>query len=143
MGKPAPQLKPYHWKPGISGNPGGRPKGQLTVEQVQSIFQEIAKLPISEIEKISIDKNESGIRASVAMTFMQALKSGDAARLSFLLDRAVGKVKDVVEAHNHDHKEALDTVPKKTLGEYLKYVQGGTDAEQDPPRATPGNTKDS
>jgi hypothetical protein len=60
-----------HWKPGQSGNPGGRPKRDLAAEIARSIFERNAEA----IERV----------------FAKELKKGNARVFAALADRAYGK----------------------------------------------------
>lgn len=68
---------PYHWKPGQSGNPGGRPKNDLAREIAQGVFEEEPEL--------------------IRQAFRKALQKGNAYVFKELGDRAYGKVKETVE----------------------------------------------
>ena len=68
-------LKP--WKPGESGNPGGRPKRDIASEIAQAIFEQDAE--------------------EILAVFSKALKKGDSRVFTALADRAYGKAKKAVE----------------------------------------------
>jgi hypothetical protein len=68
-------LKP--WPKGVSGNPAGRPKNDISVEIAQAVFE---------------NNPEAIYRAMV-----RRLKKGDARVFKVLADRAYGKVKENVE----------------------------------------------
>jgi len=50
-----------------------------------------------QIDAASLDPATSVVELAIASIFMNAIKFGDCARLSFLLDRAVGKVPTMVQ----------------------------------------------
>lgn len=68
-------LKP--WKPGQSGNPGGRPKRDLAAEIARAIFEQDSE--------------------AITRTFAAELKKGNAKVFSALADRAYGKPRQQVE----------------------------------------------
>ncbi len=67
----------YKFKPGQSGNPGGRPRRDVAADLARAIFE----------------KNEAVIYAAM----MRAIKKGDAKVFSVLADRAYGKLTTKVE----------------------------------------------
>lgn len=69
--------EPYKWKPGQSGNPGGRPKKDKASDISVKIFEENAEA----IEK----------------AMLAALKKGDARVFQVLADRGYGKLREEVE----------------------------------------------
>ena len=91
-------LKPY--VKGQSGNPGGKPKGTLTKADVEKLFQKFAGKTKDELQLMVQDPKSTMLEIMVASVMVKAAKDGDAARLQFLLDRAVGKVKEQMEVEN-------------------------------------------
>ena len=79
-------LKP--WKPGESGNPGGRPKRDIASEIAQAIFEQDAE--------------------EILAVFSKALKKGDSRVFTALADRAYGKAKKSVE-HSGEDGRAIQT----------------------------------
>lgn len=94
-------LPPTHsrFKPGESGNKSGRPKlpkelaliRSLTADEVKKIISKFAEMKKSEIEMTLDDPSTPILHLAIASIFNQCAKHGDYGRLSFLLDRAVGK----------------------------------------------------
>ena len=68
------RLKPYWFQPGVSGNPGGRPKTDLAAEIARAIFEE----------------DGPAIKAA----FSKALRKGSAYAFATLADRAFGRLKE-------------------------------------------------
>jgi CO/xanthine dehydrogenase Mo-binding subunit len=73
-------LKP--WKPGQSGNPGGRPKRDLAAEIARAIFEQDSE--------------------AITRTFAAELKKGNAKVFSALADRAYGKPRQRIEQVGED-----------------------------------------
>lgn len=71
------KIKPYQWKPGESGNPGGRPKNDLAKRIAIAIFE----------------NNEEAIYEA----FASALLNGNAYTFKELAERAFGKLNEKVE----------------------------------------------
>lgn len=69
--KKTARLKPYQFKPGQSGNPGGRPKKDIAAEIAQQLFDGNAEL--------------------IARAMLKQLKKGNAKVFAVLADRAWGK----------------------------------------------------
>lgn len=71
---------------------------------------------MEQVQKIADDKKTNIIEAMLASTMVIALKTGDATRINLLLDRTIGKVKevsDVTITTNDD--ELLRSVPRAQL----------------------------
>ena len=95
-----PNLKP--WKPGESGNPGGRPKNDLAREIAQAIFQNDAE--------------------AIYAAFAKALRSGNAYSFDVLANRAFGKLKETI-AH-----EGLDVLAER-MNKLRKQKHGDSDTK--------------
>jgi hypothetical protein len=78
-------LKP--WPKGVSGNPAGRPKNDISVEIARAVFE----------------NNPQAIYQGM----VRALKKGDARVFKVLADRAYGKVKEQVEFGSDDDLSAM------------------------------------
>ena len=75
-------LKP--WPKGVSGNPGGRPKSDMSAEIARAVFE----------------NNPEAIYRAVT----RALCKGNTRAFKVLADRAYGKVKQQIEVgHSHEH----------------------------------------
>jgi hypothetical protein len=73
----APQLRPYQFQPGQSGNPAGRPKADISRQIAKRIFE----------------NNEEGAYAALG----KALLKGNAYVFKELAERAYGKLPQRVE----------------------------------------------
>jgi len=96
---------PSHFKPGQSGNKKGRKKGTTTVpkivreynkKKIEEIISKYLDMGSAELKKIMLDKTTPSIDLIVIKVITEAIKKGDCSRLSFLLDRTIGKVKEEV-----------------------------------------------
>jgi len=111
-------LKP--WPKGVSGNPGGRPKRELTPENVGGIVEKYLLMAQGELQAIYADKTTPAINALAAGACLDAIKLKKWDLANSMLDRSIGKVKDVVENHNHSHDEAFDDAPRGELIDLLR-----------------------
>lgn len=99
-------LKPYHFKPGVSGNPSGRPilpdelRAIRSLNQVEAckLISKYARMTKDELLKAVDDESTPVIELSIASIFSKCVENGDYTRLSFLLDRAIGKVPSIAES---------------------------------------------
>ena len=90
------------WIKGQSGNPNGRPKiskeyrelMELNREIVAEIFSKYMMLNIEELVKKKKDTSIPMIERMVISMMVSVEKKGDKQAFDFLLDRAIGKVKD-------------------------------------------------
>lgn len=121
LGNPNP-----NWKPGVSGNPSGRPKGLLTKDKVSIILAKLTNMTMPELDWIILDGKTPVIEKIIAQILRKAFDTGDASRLEFLLSRAIGKVTDVKEVHNINTEahQALDQEPKENVLKLLADMRG-------------------
>ncbi len=92
--------KEHLWKPGVSGNPNGRPKPSPDLADIKATSKEdIARLITKyglfhrdALDEFLLRRDVPVLDQTVANIYAKALDHGDFARLSFLLDRTIGKV---------------------------------------------------
>lgn len=122
----AHNLRP--WQPGQSGNPSGRPKIPEHLRSIASLSQgEVCKL-VSKYARMTRDELQQAIQApstpvlemAIASIFAQSIKQGDYTRLAFLLDRAIGKVPQVILSDEQEQKAALSELPRADLLQIIK-----------------------
>ncbi len=73
-------IKPHEWQPGVSGNPGGRPKRKPFLEAIEKWITE----------------NPDDVPGAIKAAFAQS-KKGSIAHLRELMDRVDGPVTQKVE----------------------------------------------
>jgi len=118
-GKPPTQ---HQWKPGQSGNPSGKPKGLLTVDDVKAMMYRFWRMSADELLMFLQDPKAPMGELMIASVMARAVKDGDFSRLAFLLDRSVGKVKEEIEQTVRSiTDEDLDKIPRDAL---IKLVSG-------------------
>lgn len=121
-------LKP--WQPGQSGNPSGRPKIPKELQAIRSLSQiEVAKIVSkyahmsqTEVAVLLKDPLLPMIEAAVASIFAHAVARGDYARLSILLDRAVGKVPQF-EPESPEDSAAMKRLQGLSVQELVAIVE--------------------
>ena len=90
------------WKPGQSGNPSGKPKGLLTRQQVETTFKRFHDKTLEELEAVVNDKKSTILERMLCSVMIKAIEEGDINRFGFLLDRAIGKVPNVVDVSQEE-----------------------------------------
>lgn len=90
--------KPFKWKPGQSGNPGGRPKNDIAAQIARAVFE----------------NNIQGLYDA----FAKALLKGNAYVFKELADRGYGKVKETIQHQGLDGlAEKLNRIRKQKHGD--------------------------
>jgi len=122
------------FKPGVSGNPAGRPKipddikqakrlNKLEVERLMNKFMAMTK---DEISQSINDPTTPALEIMIGSIIAKAVSHGDPVRLNFLLDRLIGKVKDELDVtviprpviiERHDGTEIEMTTERKEIEE--------------------------
>lgn len=100
------RLRPYHFKPGQSGNPLGRPKAPEYLRKIASLTQieacklisKYGRMTMAELTLAIESKTTPVIDLAIASIFNQSILTGDYKRLEFLLDRAIGKAPLIEES---------------------------------------------
>jgi hypothetical protein len=101
--KPPPPDKQF--KPGQSGNPGGRPKLPEDIKKARKLNQVELERAVNhllfctrdELQAIVKNPETPMLEVMVASIMAQAATKGDQMRLEFVLARLIGKVKDQLE----------------------------------------------
>lgn len=85
---------------GTTGNPNGRPKipeelrgiVALNQSEVTRIISKYARMDLTQLELAAQNPRTSVLDLGIISIFRKAVEQGDYTKLSFLLDRSVGKV---------------------------------------------------
>lgn len=99
-------LKKYHFKPGQSGNPGGRRKGDHLTAWLRRVGE----------EKVDGKTNDEHI----ARVVVKHSKKGDMTAINFYAERTEGKVKDVLKLET---ESKMPSVSDEELAVRLKRSQ--------------------
>lgn len=124
-------LKPY--KPGESGNPGGRPAlpddikkaRKLNTIEVGRLINKYMNMSVNEIKSETENLDTTALESMIGRIIIEAQKFGDYSRVNFLFDRMIGKVTEKVE-----HKMPTPTV-LKLIGEDAAILLGNSKREDD------------
>lgn len=95
----ATRIAPWTWKPGQSGNPGGRPKNDLAAEIARAVFEQNAE--------------------AVFRAFSKALLRGNAYCFKELSDRAYGRLKETRQVDISPYKD----VSSEDLAKEIKRLE--------------------
>jgi hypothetical protein len=106
---------------GRSGNPGGRPKATFTVDKLRELFEKYGQMGIEEFNRAAAAAPV--MERAVCAQLLKAAK-GDTTAFHAILDRWIGKVKDVTESHLHTYEAELDGVPRENIIELLRKPKG-------------------
>lgn len=94
-----------HKKPG-PGRPTLHPeiKGVKIMNQLDLLrhCNDLIQMGQEQLLKVAKDPNEPVIRVAVASVLLHGIKKGDQARLEMILNRMVGKVREVVDLTSSD-----------------------------------------
>jgi len=93
----ADHLKKWHWKPGQSGNPHGRPK--KTVQLLEALKDELAKRPPG---------SRTTNTVLVARALVEKAKKGHMGAQQLLWERVLGKVPDNLTVDGQMHYTELE-----------------------------------
>lgn len=88
----APHLKQFHFQKGVSGNAAGRPKSFLTKPEVEQLFQALHKKSPAELKQTLDSGKLTILEAMIISVMLKTVDLGDATRLQYLLDRAIGRM---------------------------------------------------
>ena len=109
---PSPDVgKATRWKPGQSGNPGGRPKRDMAAEIAQAIFEENPE--------------------AIYRAMLKALKRGNPKVFAVLAERGFGRLKETIELSTNEEvlaalAEGRKRVADLTVGEIVKWAEPKT-----------------
>lgn len=81
-------------KPGQVLNPGGRPKGLLTRDQVNSTISNLYKSGPEELKEVIESPKSSMLQIHIASIIAKGVSKGCATALEGLLQRSIGRIKD-------------------------------------------------
>jgi hypothetical protein len=105
-------LRPTPWRKGVSANPSGRPKTpeelkDCTPIELRRLIWSLWKMPRDDLKKLLANPETPAGVLFLANVYAKGIAQGDSQRLDMLLNRLIGKVKEVVEVQT---SEALPTL---------------------------------
>lgn len=127
--KPAPQLKPFHFKKGQSGNPeGGRIQNpvtralrKLTIDTYREVIELVLTSNIKALKALIENPTTSAVQVGVATAFLKAIKNGDYAVIERIAERIVGKIPD--ELNVRSKSDTTLNLSKEALKAALKEIE--------------------
>ena len=111
----------YRFKPGQSGNPGGRPKAKITIDLLKEIVEKLFLMNREQLQQVITDAKTTTIELQFVSIMARAAKDGDYSRLSFILDRIIGKPKLPEEITEEEKMRA--EVKKMTREQLIELVK--------------------
>ena len=109
-GKPVPHGEATRWKPGQSGNPGGRPK---TAPLSHACRELLASL-------LPNDPKGRRYAEAIAEKLAERALKGDIRAAQELADRAEGRARQSIEIENVRLREAFDRMNRDELEAYAR-----------------------
>jgi hypothetical protein len=112
------------YMPGQSGNLRGRPVlpddlkavSEISPTKLKLLLSHYLSISITDLKEIAEDPQLSGIEALLIGVIIKAIVNGDSLRADFLLNRLVGRVKEIEQKDPHDGEtEALKLIPREQL----------------------------
>lgn len=118
-----PFLAPYQFRPGQSGNPGGRPKMPPSVKaifgykkhEVAKIISKYGRMPQYKLDEALRDKEMPVLDRSICELYLRAIEDRDYICLNFLLDRSIGKSAAPLLDDPEDPVDAVKSMPLHDL----------------------------
>lgn len=122
--------KDYLFKKGQSGNPSGRPKmpsdiiegRKFNQIEVARIFNRFVNYSYEDLKAVMNSPTSTTMELIIGKIMGEAIRTGDHMRMNFILDRMIGKVKDVVE-HTGEIKNEI-TVKKEAIEDRINQLKG-------------------
>ncbi len=110
-------LKPYHFKKGVSPNPGGIPKEirpliaktRDTKIKVINTILDYSSLKLDELSDVLTNPNSTAIQVAVARLYSKSI-SGSERHLQILLDRLIGPVPKQIDVTTGDEKSPVSAI---------------------------------
>lgn len=127
--KPMPPIH-SRFKPGQSGNPGGKPKALLTPTMVEEITQRMLTKSRAQLQDVISDAKSTMLEINIASILIKGAKTGDQTKLESQLQRAVGKVVDKIETNVSPYVIEFRDGSKLALGSSAKDVIEGEVVEE-------------
>ena len=103
------EAEPFKFKPGVSGNPAGRPKlspekkrfRKLTIETYRRVIKIALRGSFEELEAFAKDKRNSALEVGVARLLIRAINEGDTNTFETFTARIVGKIPEVFQVDSN------------------------------------------
>ena len=100
--------EPHRWKPGQSGNPGGRPKGAPLSQACRALLG----------QPVPGDPEGRTYAQLIAQTLAEKALRGDIRAAQELADRAEGRARQSIEIEHSSLREAFERMDREELQAY-------------------------
>jgi hypothetical protein len=120
---PPPQLSP--WKPGQSGNPGGKPKSAMGAKDMAMLICKLFNTSKKDVMAILDNSDLKAVEHIVARQISICMEKGDVGTFIALCDRAFGKQKERLEASLNRLDASLSSgekVEPASIADFIRSV---------------------
>ncbi len=125
VGYKKPPLE-HRFKPGQTANPGGRPKSLLTADKIAAKLGEFWVMPRHAIHVLTEDPDAPIGDVMLGKIMLETAKNADHGKLAMLLDRAVGKPKEIAPPKGDGSGLMLTPEDYETVVEIIRRGKPGT-----------------
>lgn len=128
MGKKGIKTGGRDFKPGQSGNPLGarlhnpalKAVRRLTQIEIEEVGALVLDGDLERLQAIMKDTTASALKVLIASCMIKAISKGDASAMNVILDRMVGRVKQVVQVDMSESAKKLND--EQLLGEVQRIM---------------------
>jgi hypothetical protein len=130
-----PEIAPFRWKKGQSGNPRGRPPFLREMSDIIKhnkhftfkLIHDYARLSVAELIEISKNPQTTAMSACVARLYSRTI-AGSPQHLKILLDRLIGPVKVDIDVKSEVSSTELSKYSSSTLKELYERIKSEAEA---------------
>lgn len=113
----------------MSGNPAGKPRNLLTKDKVASTISKIAHLEKDEAKEVRANPKSTMLEATIAAIFIVAEEKADSSRMTFLMERSIGKAREE-EVTTDDVAELFSRMKPEEIASYMRARLEKTNASE-------------
>ncbi len=128
-----PKARPHMFRPGVSGNPNGRPIGtvnpiqkalkNLTIESYRECIEAVCTGNLANLKAMVDDPKISALQVGIARAFIKAMQAGDYAVIERIAERIVGKIPDELKVSSQNVNANLNaSIDKEKLKAALEHL---------------------
>lgn len=131
-------MERHKFKPGVSGNPSGRPKmdpkervlKELTVQSFREVIEVVCTGNLAALEAMKDDPNISALQVGIAASLAKAMREGDYATIEKIAERIVGKIPDELNLTSKNLNANFNAgLTKEELKEEVKVALAGLQSD--------------
>lgn len=127
---------PHQFKPGVSGNPAGKPKG---TRSISSIIREYLEAEIEVTDPITKTKGKKKISEVISLKMLQQAINGDMRAMQEILDRTEGKAAQRIDFGGQGEDGSKPGIQIEIIHTNVK-AQGDSSTGKESGGAEPGNS---